>query len=418
MKKNLAATVAWRYLLSKKSHAAVGTISTVSLIAMAIATAAIICVLSVFNGFKDLIGEKLNTLSPDIMVTPVKGKVFEDAEKLAAKLNKMPEVELATPTLADNALIISNSKEMPVKLKGVNPEEYARVTSVKNLFPKDHGNYLPMTPAYEAGPTPAAISVGVAIRVNANPEESAIIFAPRREGRVNMANPASSFYSDSIRITGVYRTQQSQYDEDGIIVPIETARDLFMYDSEASALEIKLAPNADVTSTVAKIEKTLGPGFLVKDRMQQQQMNFRMIKIEKWISFLLLVFIMIIAGFNIISALSMLVLEKDEHIRTLSSLGMSRSRIGAVFAWESLYVAGLGGVIGVVLGLILCVVQQQFGLIKFGGDPQATIIPAYPVSVEPLDIMITLIPVVALGLITAAVTAAFARTRLSKARIA
>lgn len=410
-KSNLDAAIAWRYLLSKKSHGAVGTISTVSMCAMAVATAAIVCVLSVFNGFRDVIASKLDSLSPDVMATPARGKTFADAEKLAADLTRLPEVAVATPTLSDNALVIANGQEMPVKVKGVIPDEYARVTSVRSLIRKDFGSYI--NDNDPSGPARATIAIGVASRLNAYPEDNMLIFAPRREGRVNLANPASSFISDSIHVTGIYRTDQSQYDEDGIIMPIATVRDLLQYDSEASAIEIKAAPGISDTRAADAVASKLGEGFLVRDRMRQQEMNFRMVSIEKWVSFMLLGFILIIASFNIISSLSMLVIEKEKALATFSAIGMSRKRIGRIFAWESIYVALAGGAAGIVLGLILSLLQQHFGLIKIGGDPAAAVITAYPVRVEALDILVTLAPILAIGLVTAAVTARFTRSRIT-----
>ena len=266
MNNGLSAAIAWRYLLSKKSYAAVGTISTVSVCAMAIATAAIICVLSVFNGFREVIGGKLDSLSPDLMVSPVKGKVFADADNLADRITQLPGVQVATPTLSDKALLICNSREMPVTLKGVLPDDYAKVTSIRSLIKKDYGEYITeesqanatvqkngsgATPQNGSGappqngngtlPPPRGVaSIGAAARLQTYPGDGGLLFAPRREGRVNLANPAASFYSDSIRISGIYRSDQSQYDEDGLIVPLDLARSLFTYDTEASAIEICL----------------------------------------------------------------------------------------------------------------------------------------------------------------------------------
>lgn len=410
MSTHLTAAIAWRYLFSKKSHAAVGTISTVSVCAMAVATAAIICVLSVFNGFREVIGSRLDTLAPDIMVTPARGKVFEDAEALAARLAKLPQVSVATPTLSDNALIICNSQEMPVTLKGVVPEEYARVTAVKSLIPKDYGEYI-SSGQQQSSQVPVVLSIGSAARLGAYPGDEALIFAPKREGRVNLANPAASFFTNSILVSGVYQSDQQQYDRDGVIIPIQAARDLFQYDLHASAIEILLKPGVDPASAEADIRRTLGDTYVVKDRMKQQEMNFRMVSIEKWVSFMLLVFILVIACFNLISALSMLVLEKENSMSVLSSMGLSKQRIGAVFAWESIFVSAAGGVSGILLGLGLCLLQQHFGLIQIN-DAANSIVHSYPVAVKPIDILITLVPVIALGLVTALVTAAFARRRI------
>ena len=406
----LTAALAWRYLLSKKSHGAVGTISTVSVCAMAVATAAIICVLSVFNGFRDVIASKLDSLSPDVMVTPVKGKTFADAEKIAAKIENLPEVAIATPTLSDNALVIANSQEMPVTVKGVDPEQFARVTSVRETIGKDYGSYITTSDA-TGNTTSATIAIGVASRLRTYPDDKILIFAPRRIGRVNLANPASSFLTDSLSVSGIYRTDQSQYDEDGVIMPIEAVRDLLQYDTEASAIEIKVAPGVSDAEAAKSIAALLGNEYLVRDRLRQQEMNFRMVSIEKWVSFLLLGFILLIASFNIISSLSMLVLDKENALATFSAMGMSKRGIGAIFAWESIYVALAGGLAGIALGVTLSLIQQHFGLIKIGADPSAAVIQAYPVRVAATDIFATLVPIAVIGLITALVTARFAQSR-------
>ena len=411
MKRMLAAKIAWRYLRSKKSHGAVTTITTVSIIAMAVATAAIICVLSVFNGFQQVIASKLDSLSPDVMVTPAEGKAFDQSSELTERIRKMPEVEVATPTLSDNALIICNGQEMPVKIKGVIAEEYARVTSVRQLFDPDFGTYIDQ-PA--AAPDNAIVSIGVAARLSITPDQYLLIFAPRRRGRVNLANPASSFLTDSLHVTGIYHTDQQQYDEDGVILPIEKARRLLQYQDQASAVEIKCRPGSDAEQVAQKIASALGSDYVVKDRARQQEMNFRMVKIEKWVSFLLLGFILAIAGFNIISSLSMLVIEKERGIATFSAIGLSRRQIGNIFAWESIYVALAGGISGIILGVTLCLIQQEFGLITLAGDPSMAIVTAYPVAVDPLDVLITLIPIIIIGMITAAITATFARSRIKQ----
>lgn len=410
MKSNLTAAIAWRWLLSKKTHGAVGTITTVSICAMAIATAAIICVLSVFNGFRSVISSKLDSLSPDVMVTPSEGKTFANAEALALDIQKLAEVEIATPTLSDNALAIFNSQEMPVTLKGVIIDEYAKVTSIKSLIEKDYGNYFSDNRPDNL-PAEAILAIGTASRLRAYPEAQMMIFAPRRHGRVNLANPAASFITDSIYVAGIYRSDQQQFDEDGIIMPIEKVRSLLQHDTEASAIEIKVHSGVSTEAAAKAIANKLGNNYIVKDRARQQEMNFRMVEIEKWVSYLLLAFILTIASFNIISSLSMLVLEKENSIGILSSLGMTRRKIGRIFAWESIYVSMAGGLSGLMLGLILCFLQQEFGLISIGSDPEMSIVTAYPVKIIPSDIPATLAPVIIIGLVTALLTAAFARSK-------
>lgn len=417
---NISAAIAWRFLISKKSHGTVGTISTVSVCAMAVATAAIVCVLSVFNGFHDIIGGRLDTLSPDVMVTPAKGKTILAADSLARELAKRPGVASATPTLSENALVIFNSREMPVKLKGVTPEEYMRVTDVtRTIQPEEGGRWFDArdNTSGEEISSPAVLAIGTAARLGAFPGDGMLLFAPRRKGRVNIANPASSFMTDSLDVIGVYRTNQSDYDEDGVILPIATARRLLQYDTEASAIEIAAAKGVDAPRLAKDLQRELGSGFEVKDRLRQQEMNFRMVSIEKWVSFLLLFFILVIASFNILSSLSMLVLEKEHGLRTLHALGMSRGRIGAVFGWESIYVALAGGISGIIIGVALCLLQQHFGFIKFNGNAAEMTVSAYPVSVHALDLAVTMIPVLAIGICTALVTSRFAISRIRRGKL-
>lgn len=409
-----SAAIARRYLVSKKSHSAVGAISAVSICGMAIATAAIICVLSVFNGFKDVIGGRLNAMSPDILVSPVKGKVMENADSLAAALSSTEGVALAIPSLTDNALTLCNTREMPVTIKGVDLGRYRRIVSVDSLIIDDF-MVVEEEPNADTGrddsPEEAIFSVGAASGLSALPGSEVLLFTPRRMGRVNLSNPAASFLTDSVVVAQVFRSDQSEYDENLILVDLELARELLQYDTEASAIEIAAKPGTDIDKLRSGLAEKLGDSFTVKDRMRQQEMNFRMISIEKWVTFLLLFFILVIASFNIISSLSMLVIEKDESMATLRALGMSRRRIGAVFAWESIYVSAIGGLAGILLGVGLTLLQQQFGLIKLQGDPATLTLAAYPVRLDPTDILITFIPVIAIALVTALLTSSFARSR-------
>lgn len=413
MSKLLTASIAWRYMLTKKRHGAVGTISTVSMCAMAIATAAIICVLSVFNGFRQIIGSRLDTLSPDVKVAPAAGKVFASADSIAEALSRFPGVAVATPTLSDNALIIANGQEMPVTLKGIYPEPYAGVTAVKSLIRENYGSYFsPSDETNDTGMLQAVASIGVAARIRITPDTPILIFAPKRHGRVNMANPLASFLTDSLEVKGIYRSDQQEFDEDGLLAPISMVRDLLQYDDEASAIEILADSDTDPSLLAEKLASHLGDNFIVKDRLQQQQLNFRMVSIEKWVSYLLLGFILIIASFNCISSLSMLVIEKEKALSTFSALGMNAKKIGGIFAWESMFVSLAGGIAGLILGIILCLLQQHFGLIKIAGDEANAIITAYPVRLEWPDLLLTLAPVILIGIATALLTARFAGSRI------
>lgn len=405
----LPAIIAGKYLLSKKSHTAVGAISSVSIIGTAVATAAILCVLSVFNGFRGVITSHLDLLAPDILIEPVSGKTIAEADSLCKEISKISGVRTATPVVSDNALIIANGQEMPVMLIGVVPDEYAQTTNIRSIVDTVRGRYLQA--GIESGLPETTISIGVASQLKLFENDRMLLFAPRRNGKVNLANPITSFITDSLTVTGVYKAQQNDYDSNRILVDIATARRMFQYDKESTSIQVLSAPGTDASITAKKIADMLGPEYRVRDRMRQQEMNFRMIEIEKWVSFLLLGFILIIAGFNIISTLSMLVLEKESSLSILHSMGMSKRGIGRIFAWESTMVAGAGGISGIILGLILCLLQDKFGLIKIG-DGSQTIISSYPVEVIPTDIPASLIPVVLIGLLTAVVTSAFARRRI------
>lgn len=411
MKRTPEAWIAWRYLVSKKSHSAVGAISVVSICGMAIATAAIICVLSVFNGFKEVIGNKLDNLSPDIMVTPVKGKVFSEADSIASAVSKIEGVAKVMPVLTDNALAICGVREMPITLKGVNISDYRRNTAIDSLI---IDKIAPGTDSLSDGTAPAVFSVGAASGLGTAPGEHILLFTPVREGRVNLANPASSFIADSVTVSNVYRSDQSRFDEDLVLVDLQLARDLLQYDTDASSLEIKLVPGADMQRVRSRLSKLLGPEFIVKDRLMQQEIDFRMISIEKWVTFLLLFFILIIASFNIISSLSMLVIEKEKSNSTLRSLGFSKKRIGGIFFWESIFVTLAGGISGIILGVILTLLQEHFGFIHIHGDPSSLIVTSYPVHLEPGDILLTSLPILVIGIVTALITASFARNRLSR----
>ena len=404
----LPARIAWRYLRAPKSHSAVSAISIVSVVGGAVATAAVICVLSVFNGFRGLLNDKLDTLAPDVLITPAKGKTFANADSIAGIVADMPSVEEVMPAVVDNALAISESREMPVTLRGVDPEAYARITSVDSII-FEGAKMKDLTPA------DAVVSVGTGQQLAIYATgRTLLLFAPRREGRVNLANPMSSFLTDSVSVAGIFQAMQSDYDNNTVICDITTARNLFQYTTEATQLEVKATPGTDLPALASDIELSLGPNALAKDRARQQQTNFRMVEIEKWVTFLLLIFILLIASFNIISTLCMLIIEKQHSMATLSALGMSRKSIGATFWWESMYVSMSGGIAGIITGLALCLIQEHFGLIKLGGDPEAMIITAYPVAVEWSDVLIALAPVTIIGLAAASIASAFARSRIER----
>lgn len=425
---SLITRIAYRYLKSKKSHGAVSAIAAVSIAGVAIATAAVVCVLSVFNGFREVLQDKFDTMAPDIVVTPVKGKVFASLDSTLNSIRSMQGVGVVMPVVTDKALAIFGGRELPVTIKGVEPETLSETSGIGSTIL--HGGKLP-DPYYEEMPefeyyedyeaylanTPkpeALVAIGTAARLgNMLESEYFMLFAPKREGSYNPANPASSFIADSVKVSGIFETKQRDYDEDMVIVPLGLARHLFQYEDEATSLEITTTPGASLPDVKDRIQKSLGSGVRVQDRSELQEVNFRMVNIEKWVSFLLLAFILMIAGFNIISTMTMLVLEKRRQMSVMSALGMQRGRIGAVFGSESVMVSLLGGVAGIVLGVLLCWLQQEFGFVRLAGDPSKLLMATYPVKIIWTDIAIAFAPCVVLGALTALIASSFARSRTS-----
>ena len=406
--KSIPFIIALRYLLGKKSHSAVNAIALVSVAGVAVATAAVVCVLSVFNGFQSVLIERLDTLSPDLMVTPKEGKTIANGDSLASVIGKIEGIQVATPTLTDNALGFFNGRETPVMLKGVVPAEYSQVTVIDSL------RVAGGTTLKDSGTSnPALISIGLAYKLSMfDYSEPLTVFAPKRTGRFNPANPAAAFVMDSLYVADVFQSLQDAYDENCIFTDIALVRDLLLYDREATAIEIKIKDPAEADRLMDVISASIGPDYVVKNRLMLQEINFRMVQIEKWMTFLLLFFILMIASFNIISTISMLVLEKEDSMHTMSAIGMNKKQIARVFRWESVLVSLIGGVIGIVLGSALCLLQQQFGLITIATQTTGTESMAYPVRLELLDLLITIVPIAIITGACAFIAGSFAKSRM------
>lgn len=419
--------IALRYLRSKKSHGAVSAIAIISIAGVAIATAAVVCVLSVFNGFRGVLQDKMDALTPDIVVSPAKGKVFSNPDSIIGLIESLKGVAAVSPVVTDKALAIFGGHELPVTIRGIDTGTLTMESGIgATILPggkipsadyeempdfeyyEDYEAYLANTPLPEVLP-----AVGTALRLgNLYEGDDMVIFAPKREGRYNPANPMTSFIADSVRVSGIFETHQKEYDEDMMIVPIELARHLFQYEQEASSIEVTAKNAAYIGKLKEEISLMLGEKAVVKDRESIQEVNFRMVNIEKWVSFLLLAFILMIAGFNIISTMTMLVIEKHRQTSVLNAIGMRKGMIGAIFRNESIIVSLIGGVIGIAVGVLLCWIQQEFGVVKLAGDPSKLLMNAYPVRLIWGDVAISFVPCVVLGIITAVISSSFARSRI------
>ena len=399
--------IAIRYLFSKKTHNAVNVISLISLAGVAVATMAIVCVLSVFNGFSDLSAAHLSLLDPDLKITPLEGKSISSVDSLIYEIEQIDGVDVAIPTIEEQALAIYGDRQMPVMIKGV-PSEYENTTDIKSIVIDGDFCLTDSIASY------ATLSVGAAIGLGATPSFYRYlgIYMPKREGRVNVANPMTAFRSDSLILAAVYQVAQAEYDTDMVMLPFENAARLLDYDDEATAIEVKLKSPVNLSKVATQMQTILGDGFVVKDRLRQQEQSFRMIEIEKWITFLMLAFILIIASFNIISTLSMLVIEKSENIYTLHSLGATSTMISRIFMLEGWLISIVGGIAGIIIGVILTLAQQWGGFIKLSGDPSALSIDHYPVRLDVMDLFVVMGLVIVIGFFTAQITALFTRKKI------
>lgn len=399
--------IALRYLRSKKSHSAVNIISIVSVCGVIVATAAIVCVLSVFNGFSKLIHSKLSMLDADIAITATLGKTIADADSVAAVARGVAGVEMALPVVEDNALAMFFNYQMPVTLKGV-PNGYDSLTNIRGTI--IDGKYL-----LDDGISQySVIAIGPALSLNVRPDylKMVSLYTPRRRGNINLANPATALRSDSVFVSGVFQIEQNKYDRNTMFVSIEMARRLFDYTTQATAVELRLAPGANEPAVMAALTDALGEQYVVKNRLMQQAEAFRMVNIEKWVTFLLLGFILVIATFNVIGALSLLIIEKTDSIDTFRNLGASNKLISRIFVMEGWVISFTGTVLGIALGLLLCLLQEHFGLIEMQGNAATLIITAYPVAVQWTDVLVVLALSVAVGALTSLVTKLIMRRKL------
>lgn len=400
--------IALRYLLSPKSHTSVNVISMVSVCGVAVTVAAIVCVLSVFNGFNSLILQRSSIADPDMTVSPASGKTLQAGDPLLGTLSATPGVAAVTAVIEERALAIGdNGRQVPVRILGVD-DNFGRVSLLpQSVIDGVYGRYT------DYGAPMATIGVGVALDMDLRPgpETTLRLMVPRRVGRINPANVAAAFRTDTLTLGGVIQTDEIEYDADMVIIPIERARMLLQHDDNdvASSLYLSLDSGAD-PATVARAINDMAPGqYVVKDRAALQESAYRMVAVEKWITFAMMAFILLVASFNIISTLSMLIVEKSSTIGILRALGASRADVAGIFSREGWLICAAGGICGLLLGTALCLLQQHLGLIRLNGDSTMLITEVYPVSLQLSDIAAVGAITIATGWLTSAFTTPFAR---------
>lgn len=388
--------IAWRYLFAKKQYNAIHIISGISAAAIGVVTAAMICVLSVMNGFGVMVEQLFSQFDPDIRIEAVSGKSFHDEGEQFDALRQLPAVALVSQTIEETALLQFEDRQMPVRLCGVD-SIFPTLTHIQDII--TDGEYEVHDGAFDR----AVLGRGLAwqIGVGAHFIHPLQLYAPKRTARVNMLRPDQAFNEEICFIAGTFAVQQAQYDDEMMLVDIPLTRRLLEYgEKEVTALLIQLSPNASARQAERDIQSLLGNDYNVLNRYEQQADFFRILRVEKLLTTLLLVFILLIASFNIIGSLSMLIIDKQSDIQTLSHLGANQQTIRRVFLFEGWMISTLGAICGLVVGLIICLLQEHLGLLKLGNGAEY-VVSAYPVAVQATDILIVTIVVLSLGFIAA-----------------
>ena len=392
---NLAQFIAGRYLFAKKSHNVINIISATSAIGMAVGTAALIIILSVYNGFDSLIRSMMSNVEPDLLITPATGKTFIPDDSTFDWIYDQPSVKNMCCVLEEQVFISYDGKQSLARAKGVDwvyEEESPLKDHMQDGEFKLHRGDVPL----------AAVGAGLAYELGISPRflSPIEIYFPTRTGRISLANPAASIESVRVYPSGLFSVN-NDVDAELLIVPIEKMQELLEYEDEVSAVELRLtedSPKDELKRLQKEIGTRLGPGFRVKDRFQQNESLYKMMKYEKAAIFMILIFVIIIIAFNIFGSLTMLIIEKEEDIRTLRSMGAQESLIRKIFVLEGWFIslAGLAG--GLVIGVGFAALQQAFGIIKMPGH---FVVQAYPIILSWSDILLTAVGVAAIGYLIA-----------------
>lgn len=391
---NFPLFVARRYLFSKKSTNAINVISIISVIGVAVATMALVIVLSVFNDFHDLVASFLTNFDPQLEVVPTEGKSANANDPLLKKVKQLHQVDVATENVEDMAMAMYGDKLTMVTIKGVD-DNFDKLTHIKEILYGD-GEYELHAGNLEYGII--GIRLAQTLDVGATWNGYLKIYAPKRSGQLDMSNPASGFAVDSLLSPGVvFSVNQARYDKAHILTSIEFARNLFDMKGRISSLELRLQENSNLKETKKEIQTIVGSRYKVLDRFEQQADTFKIMQIEKIIAYFFLTFILVVACFNIIGSLSMLMIDKKNDVVTLRNIGASDKQITKIFLFEGRMISVIGALIGILFGLLLCWLQQTFGFVSLGQRSGDFVVNAYPVSVHYLDIFLIFITVIAVG---------------------
>ena len=389
----LAYYIARRYLFAPKKHRAVNVISALSACGVALATVALVCTLSVFNGFQEMVAGFFTAFDPELKITVRRGKTFDPADSCLLAVRHLPQVAVWSETLEENALVRYRDRQLTATVKGVDGA-WRQLASVDSLLYGAGEWVLQDSVASYAVPGVELLSeLGCGIAF-VDPLE---LYAPRPGARINVANPYAGLRHGYLHSSGlIFIVNQQEYDAHYIITSLDFARRLFGQPGRVSAIELRLAPSTDTDRTKQRIQALVGPDYLVQDRYEQQADVFRIMESEKLIAYLFLTFILIMACFNVVGSLSMLMLEKRDDVRTLRNLGADARLVSRIFRCEGGLIVVCGAAAGILLGWLLCLAQQQFGLIRLGNAGEF-VTDAFPVSVQAGDIAVVFVTVTVVG---------------------
>ena len=391
---SLSLTIARRYLFAKKSTNAINIISGISVVGVTVATMALVIVLSVFNGFHVLVESFFTTFDPQIELTPRKGKSVPADDPILSEVKALPQIDVATECVEDQALAVYDGRQMMVVIKGVE-DNFQYLTNIRKILYGD-GDFTLHRADVEYGIP--GIRCAVDLGTGTFWPDAIKIYAPQREGQLDMLNPEAAFAVDSLLSPGcVFAVNQMKYDKNYILTSITFARNLFFGQGEITSLSLRVKPGEGIAEVKDAVNAIAGEKYYVKDRFEQQEDTFRIMQIEKMIAYIFLTFILVVACFNIIGCLSMLMIDKKDDVCTLRHLGASDRLIQRIFLLEGSMISIAGAVIGTLLGLLLCLLQQEYGIVKMGKSSGQYIVNDYPLSVHYDDVAIIFVTVIVVG---------------------
>jgi ABC-type lipoprotein release transport system permease subunit len=401
--------IAARYLFGAKSHHAINAITLVAACGVAVITTALICALSVYNGFEELVGRLCSNFDPELRIEAAEGKHLADPLRVARVLSAQPEVLTYDATLEETVLLSYNGRQIPAMLKGVD-DRFREVSHIDSILRS--GTYTLQDPV--ADYTVMGVGLAAQLGIGAGFLRPFTVYSPRREGKISLLNPDDAFTEGFLFCSGTFAVEQVEYDDHVLITNLAFARrlladttltDTLTTDSIrtasglTTAYEVRLTDGARVEKVKSQLSAALGADYRLLTRMEQQADSYKIMQIEKWITFLIILFILLIASFNVIGALSMLIIDKEAETRILYTLGADRTLVRRVFVLEGLLISGSGAVVGLVLGVVLCLLQEHYGLISLGNGSDMFIIDSYPVSLHVTDILATALCVFVIGLL-------------------